>query len=162
MKKIACLSIVMAMLSGCSNHGRVDDGPLRLNAAYSSEYYLPQSISTLIADSRVLSETLVLAVDPKRIDDIRDTYRASRPKITVNYNVSPVDESKYRITYSGTINYLSSLNIHTYNGRTTIGGHAIQNVNIPTRTAELPYGKNVEFALDDNVKLNLSVEKETK
>lgn len=133
-----------------------------MNAAYSSDYYLPQSVSTLIAESKVLSETLVLAVDLKRINDIRGTYRASRPKVTVNYNVSPIDESKYRITYSGTINYLSSLNIHTYNGRMTIEGNAIQNVNIPTRTAEIQYGKNVEFALDENVKLNLSVEKEIK
>ncbi|PXW43457.1 hypothetical protein DFO54_111143 [Erwinia sp. AG740] len=162
MKKIACLFFAISVLAGCSNHGRGDNQALRLNAAYSSDYYLPQSVSTRIADSSMLSETLVLAVDPKRIDDIRGTYRASRPKITVNYNVSPVDESKYRITYSGTINYLTSLDIRTYNGNMTIGGDGVKNVNIPTRTTELPYGKNVEFALDDNIKLNLSVEKETK
>lgn len=159
MKKIACLLIAISSLLGCANNGADHNERVQFNSEFTSNYYLPQSLSNPIYSSDKFSETHVLDVDINRLDEIRGTYRASRPKVTVNYNISPIDDTKYRIVLDGTINYLVSVDIRNYNGTMTINGDSIRNVNIPTQAAEVLYGKNVEFTLDDSIKLNLSIEK---
>ncbi|MDG0795634.1 MULTISPECIES: hypothetical protein [Pectobacterium] len=159
MKKLACLLISLSSLLGCSNNSKLHNERVQFHSEFTSNYYLPHAISTPIYSADKFSETHTLVIDINRIDEIRGTYRATQPKVTVNYNIEPIDEVKYRIVLDGTINYLTSVNIRNYNGNMTITGDSIRNVNIPTQAAEVLYGKNVEFTLDDSIKLNLSVEK---
>ncbi|AVT58544.1 hypothetical protein [Pectobacterium versatile] len=159
MKKIACLLISVSSLLGCSNHSEVHNERVQFHSEYTSIYYLPQAISTPIYSEDKFSEIHVLDIDTNRLDEIRGTYRAARPKVTVNYSITPIDRAKYRVVLDGTINYLTSVNIRNYNGNMTINGDSTRNVNIPTQVAEVLYGKNIEFTLDDSIKLNLSVEK---
>ncbi|NKI73749.1 hypothetical protein Dpoa2040_000972 [Dickeya sp. CFBP 2040] len=153
MKKLLLAVAVTAMLSGCSVFRTKTTS---LSSTFISPYYFTYNTTHVLQNNTNWVDYIYLTGNPARWDEIRGTYKAALPKITLNYRVEP-SNGGYRITYNGMVNYLLSARHGVDNGKDMIEGESVRQFLIPQRTAEVSGDKKVMLTLTDDIKVEVSL-----
>ncbi|ACT06627.1 hypothetical protein Dd1591_1775 [Dickeya chrysanthemi Ech1591] len=153
MKKLLLAVAVTAMLSGCSVFRTKTTS---LNSTFISPYYFTYSTSHVLQGNTNWVDSVYLTGNPARWDEIRGTYKAALPKITLNYRVES-SSGGYRITYNGMVNYLLSARHGVDNGKDMIEGESVRQFLIPQRTALVSRDKQAMLTLTDDIKVEVTL-----
>ncbi|WKV50675.1 MULTISPECIES: hypothetical protein [Dickeya] len=153
MKKLFLAVAATAMLSGCSIFSTKTTS---LNSTFISPYYFSYTTAHVLQNNTNWVDSVYLTGNPARWDEIRGTYKAALPKITLNYRVES-SGGDYRITYNGMVNYLLSARHGVENGKDMIEGESVRQFIIPQRTAVVSPDKKAMLTLTDDIKVEVSL-----
>lgn len=158
MKKLL-IAVLALGLVGCSNVHKDNENRVVFTRTYSSSVHLPISLGDTQTVPLKLEEQLVLAISPKAVAQVRGTFKEYRPKITLTYSIVPVGRDSFVFSYSGSVDYLSYLDIKIYNGQQKIGGTTQHTSIIDVNSKRGQYGRPVHVALTDGIAFDFEVDR---
>ncbi|ACS85537.1 hypothetical protein [Musicola paradisiaca] len=154
MKKRFLVLAATTLLSGCS---LFSFKTTYLNASFTSPYYMAYNDTHSLDDSLAWNHTIYLTSSLEHQDEIRGTYKASMPKIALNYRAEAADGG-YQITYYGTVSYLLSPRYHKVGSRYVIEGDKLKEFPIARRTVHVTEDKKAVLRLTDDIRVDMSLE----
>lgn len=154
MKKLLLAVVATAMLSGCSVFSTKTTS---LSSTFISPYYFSYTTTHVLEKNTNWVENVYLTGNPARWDEIRGTYRAALPKITLTYWVEP-SSNGYRVTYNGAVSYLLRAQHGVENGKDMVEGESVRQFLIPQRSVEVTPGKKTLLTLTDDIKVEAALQ----
>ncbi|MGM3175079.1 membrane lipoprotein lipid attachment site-containing protein [Dickeya lacustris] len=154
MKKLLLAVVATAMLSGCSVFSTKTTS---LSSTFISPYYFSYTTAHVLEKNTNWVEDVYLTGNPARWDEIRGTYRAALPKITLTYRVEP-SSNGYRVTYNGAVSYLLRAQHGVENGKDMVEGESVRQFVIPQRSVEVTFDKKALLTLTDDIKVEASLQ----
>jgi len=158
MKKLL-IAVLAFNIVACSSNPKVQDERVAFTRSFSSPIHLPIPFSDMPTIPLKAKEERLLVISPDAYDKVRGTFKANRPKITLNYSITPIDENSYNFSYSGLVEYLSYQDISSYNGDLKIGGTVEHSTLITESSVNVKYGQASQVPLADGIVFDFEVDK---